>query len=134
MKLAGALMLVGGLIIGCNQSDGCGNQVVASSASPNGRMFAVVFARDCGATTRESIQMSILPANDPFPIETLRGNALIVQPPRGGSRSDVLVEWIDELHVRASRQRDAEVFKAERSVNGVEIEYRDTGGSISNAK
>jgi hypothetical protein len=41
----------------------CGNRVVAEALSPNGRWKAVVFVRDCGATTSWATHVSILKPN-----------------------------------------------------------------------
>lgn len=45
-------------------SDMCGNKVVSEFVSPDGQLKAVVFTRDCGATTNYSTQVSILSASD----------------------------------------------------------------------
>lgn len=45
-------------------SDMCGNKVVSETVSPDGQLKAVVFTRDCGATTEYSTQLSILNASD----------------------------------------------------------------------
>src|ERR1700754_1351805 len=47
-------------------SDSCGNDVIARSRSPSGRLDAVMFNRDCGATTGFSTQVSIVgPGGNP---------------------------------------------------------------------
>lgn len=48
----------------------CGNDVIDDVASPSGRNHAVVFHRDCGATTGLSVQVSVLPAGKQLPNET----------------------------------------------------------------
>jgi len=47
---------------GC--SDMCGDTIIARLASPDGKHDAVMFQRDCGATTGFSTQISILNAGD----------------------------------------------------------------------
>lgn len=47
--------------------DMCGNKVLSESVSPDGRLKAVIFKRDCGATTAYSTQVSILNSSDALP-------------------------------------------------------------------
>jgi hypothetical protein len=69
------LVVIASLISGClavvlgitwllsSWSDGlCANSLTQTLASPDGRLKAVAFSRDCGATTDFSEQLSILPA------------------------------------------------------------------------
>ncbi|MEJ6473976.1 hypothetical protein [Pseudoalteromonas piscicida] len=44
--------------------DMCGNYFHSESFSPNGELKAVIFQRDCGATTGFSTQISILDVDD----------------------------------------------------------------------
>lgn len=39
----------------------CGNEVLDEVVSPDGRLTAIVFARNCGATTGPNLQVSIVP-------------------------------------------------------------------------
>ena len=50
-------------------SDSCGNDVLADVPSPSGERRAVVFQRDCGATTGFSVQVSILRRGKSLPNE-----------------------------------------------------------------
>ena len=42
----------------------CANNIICTSHSPDGKLKAVVFRRDCGATTGWSINVSVLKAKD----------------------------------------------------------------------
>jgi hypothetical protein len=42
---------------------------MSETVAPNGTLKAVTFRRDCGATTKYSVQVSILPAKKPLPNE-----------------------------------------------------------------
>ena len=64
--------------IGCD--DLCGNKVLTDVASPDVHNHAVVFERDCGATTGFSTQVSILPAGRAI---SDGGNVLIVDDDHG---------------------------------------------------
>jgi hypothetical protein len=58
-------MLCAAFFLGDVLSNGlCGNKVVNEYASPDGQLKAVVFTRDCGATTAYSTQVSVMNAGD----------------------------------------------------------------------
>lgn len=58
-------------------SDMCGNDIWAEYPSPNGQLKAVVFQRDCGATTGFSTQVTILEADNDLPNRA--GDILIIE-------------------------------------------------------
>jgi hypothetical protein len=62
-------LMVVGLFIGCISllPDLCGNRILKTIPSPDGRLNAVIFERDCGATTGFSTQLSVLSAADTLP-------------------------------------------------------------------
>ena len=104
LKAAGCLVALSGLVVagfvGCDRffDDLCGNTVLKSLGSPDRKLKAVVFQRDCGATTGFSIQISVLNAGDPLPNE--EGNVFIAdsghgaapEGPGGGPAVDILWE------------------------------------------
>lgn len=57
-------------------ADMCGNDVFQELYSPDARLKAVIFQRDCGATTGFSTQISLLPANAELPNES--GNLFVM--------------------------------------------------------
>lgn len=57
-------------------SDMCGNYLHSESISPNGRYKAVIFQRDCGATTGFSTQISIVKTSEV--LKNRPGNIFIV--------------------------------------------------------
>jgi hypothetical protein len=58
-----------------NLAGDCGNDLVKEVRSPDGQMNAVVFQRDCGATTGFSTQVSLLSSNKSLPNES--GNLFV---------------------------------------------------------
>ncbi|HEX8473905.1 MAG TPA: hypothetical protein VF666_07715 [Pyrinomonadaceae bacterium] len=77
-------------------SDGCGNELLGEAQAPGGKWKAVVFQRDCGATTSYSTQISILRIDEWLVNEG--GNVFVVdtnhgQAP-GGRGGDPVVEAI----------------------------------------
>lgn len=70
-RAIGCLMAAGGacclLLVGCiavfgGFPDPCGNQILRTIPSPDGRLKVVIFERDCGATTGFSTQVSVVAA------------------------------------------------------------------------
>jgi len=95
-------------------SDMCGNAVVRVATSPDGRFDAVLFQRDCGATTGFSTQISVLRRGD-RPSGT--GNAFIADTDHGRARGGPWggpwagMRWLgpDRLLVRYARH--ARIFR-----------------------
>jgi hypothetical protein len=115
-------------IAGCVGLDGmCANERLADLPSPDGRWHAVVFQRDCGATTGSSTQVSVLLAGDSlkneggniFTADTDHGAA----PPGLGGGRTASARWIalDTLEVRFHPR--SRVFTHETQVGAVAIRY-----------
>lgn len=72
----------------------CENAVKSEVVSPDGNLKAVVFCRDCGATTDFSTQVSVLNAGDSLP--NWAGNVYTIDNAHDSSVSqDVIVHWKD---------------------------------------
>lgn len=110
---------------GC--SDTCENSVAARVVSPDGQREAVMFQRDCGATTGYSTQISVL---DNGETPAGGGNAFRADDNHGvaavgewqGPWADM--RWVapDRLLIRyASKSR---IFEQAAEVNGIVINYQ----------
>ena len=108
-------------------SAGCGNEVLAQAASPTGSHKAIVFQRDCGATTGFSTQVSVLAqqsdlgnhAGNVFVADSNHGSA-----PAGPSGGPVVtVQWRAPNLLVIFHHATARVFKAESRVNLIEVRY-----------
>lgn len=97
----------------------CSNELLSAARSPNGKLAAVAFERNCGATTKYSLQISILNGREPL-IDDDRGNALRAE---DLSRQGYRVEWKgdDQLVIHFSEK--PEIFLQEKEVRGVKISY-----------
>ena len=110
---------------GC--SDGCQNTVASSSLSPNGALAAVLFQRDCGATTGFSTQISILRPDDK---PTGGGNAFIADDDRGAARvgswegSWAEAKWLAPDHLLIRYAAKSRLFMRSDNVSGVKITYQ----------
>ena len=109
---------------GC--SDMCADTIVAKVTSPNGQHDAVMFQRDCGATTEFSTQISILDVGDQLSGmgNTFRADDDHGAAPTGGwGGSWAELKWLspDRLLIRyAAKSR---IFKQDDHVSGVEVTY-----------
>jgi hypothetical protein len=66
-------------LAGCGDA-GCGNAVLQDLPSPEGRRHAVVFTRDCGATTAFSTQVSVLPSDHDTDVRYVADTAGVAAP------------------------------------------------------
>jgi len=105
-----------GLSIGLSGCDLCENEVSQTVISPSGKMKAVVFNRNCGATTGLNTQVSIIPASGSLPSDG--GNTLIL-----GGAVPLRVEWLSDSTLRLGGLGGAKVFLQSHSAAGVSISY-----------
>ena len=121
-RLAGCALTLCTGTIGC--SDMCANEVLADVPSPDGRKHAIVFERDCGATTDFSKQVSILPVGRAV---SDNGNVFVADAdhgraphgPGGGPR--VAVRWLDGRTLEVRHDWRARVFMHERERDGTVV-------------
>jgi hypothetical protein len=111
-------------------SDMCGNQIVSETFSPNKKNKAVIFVRDCGATTGYSTQVSILDHDHKLK-NTEGGNVLIAYDNYYGEHSnhfgglDVKAVWMDNENVTLIFDHGAEVNIKETELHGIKINHQD---------
>ena len=101
---------------GCISS--CDNEVVSTIASPSGVTNAVIFGRNCGATTGFNTQVSIVDADGGTPRDG--GNVLIVD-----QKVPLKISWDSDSELLIAGSGKTRVFKQETSVNGVRIRYEN---------
>ncbi|MBI2683591.1 MAG: hypothetical protein HYX26_10345 [Acidobacteriales bacterium] len=111
-----SLVLLLGLS-GC--SDLCGNDVWKEAYSPNRRLKAVVFDRDCGATTRAYTQVMIIDASEDVPNEP--GNVFGVD----DGTASIEVSWMADSKLLVTYPRYLKNVHKSNSVMGVEIQYQE---------
>lgn len=120
-------MLVLLVCAGC--SDTCQNTVASSSLSPTGALAAVLFQRDCGATTGLSTQISILRPDD----KPIGGGNAFIADDHGAARvgswegSWAETKWLAPDHLVIRYAAKSRIFKRSDSVSGVKITYQVVG-------
>ncbi|MFZ4382286.1 MAG: hypothetical protein ACOYO0_10025 [Sandarakinorhabdus sp.] len=122
MFKAAALATILGSTTACSLHE-CANDTLASVQSPDGQEAAILFERNCGATTAASIHLAIVPISD-MPNET--GNALIFSKMTTDAQSYRL-HWTDGGHVNVNLPKGAEVYLRQQSVGGTVIKVVQEG-------
>jgi hypothetical protein len=108
---------------------GCDNHILSQAISPDGKYRAVVFERDCGATTGFSTQVSIMPAGRA--LGNNAGNAFIADDNHGtapagrGGGPEINIVWMSPTQLTIRHHSKAYVFKAETQIGTVQIKYED---------
>jgi hypothetical protein len=106
--------------------DLCGNTIVATEFSPDHRLKAVLFERNCGATTRFSSQVSVLPSDRDLPNEG--GNVFAANEAQGGEQTAwggpfVAMQWRDADTLTLKHDADADVRFSANRLDGVEVVF-----------
>ena len=107
-------LLIGVSTSGCGEK--CSNEQVAAIPSPSGKAKAVVFHRNCGASTAQNTQVAVLPAYGT--LANIPGNALVL-----GGDVPLRVQWISDSSLSISGLGTAQVFKQNASAADVSIAY-----------
>ena len=105
---------------------GCGNHRLQELIAPGGEHQATVFARDCGATTSVSTQVTISDRGDG---SSGAGNVFVADadavavPTGSGGGPVVRVQWEAADSLTIAHHPRARIFKAETRLGGVRIGY-----------
>jgi hypothetical protein len=96
--------------------------VLAEAISPGNQKRAVLFQRDCGATTGFSTNISILDHNQALPHSA--GNVFVGDGNHGAVVMDVHIHWESRDHLVVNLQALARVFRQDTDAKGVRISYQ----------
>ena len=105
----------------------CANEVVVEVTAPDNSQRAIIFVRDCGATTKFSTQISIVPSGRSLPNKA--GNVFVaetgLEPNNVGAdgRHAVSVSWLSSSALLVSHIGGIRVFRNATQVSGVTISY-----------
>ena len=96
----------------------CGNEIFQTIPSPNKKYKAIIFQRDCGATTGFSTQISIVKTISKLANES--GNIFIAD----GHPSDhpLKVTWVDAKNIEIE-ENFSEIFLKNTKFENIEIKY-----------
>jgi hypothetical protein len=115
MRHLSILLLLSPALHGCI-GGGCDNVVSQVVRSPSGSHDAVVFSRECGATTGFTTQISVIRGGSRLPDDG--GNTLIL-----GDQIEVGLSWPSEGELVVAYSSSSEPFKKESMVSGVRVRY-----------
>ena len=116
------------LSLGCSLSM-CGNQILSTTPASDGAVTAVVFVRDCGATTGVATEVSILSSGIRLPNDG--GNVLIAGDNHGRAHSGpgnvpkVDVKWTGARELLVVYEATASITKVAQSVGGVTVHFQE---------
>ncbi|HWB85680.1 MAG TPA: hypothetical protein VG675_16165 [Bryobacteraceae bacterium] len=105
----------------------CSNQIVKEVPSPDGTKKAIIFVRDCGATTGFSTDVSVINANETLPSSA--GNVFIADANHGGvplaknNALDVNAVWTSANRLVIHYPAGARNFLQDPARAGVAIQY-----------
>ena len=117
--IAGALFFVAYNFLSFD--DTCQNEVLSELANPNGQVKAVIFQRNCGATTGFSTQVSINEGGNVLVADTNHGEAPSDE--NGGPK--VEADWIGNKNLKLSYHPKARTFTKVTSLNDIQITYEE---------
>lgn len=124
---AALFIVVVGVSVYAPADSGCGNVALTEVSAPDLQHKAVVFQRDCGATTGLSTQVSILDSAAALTSDV--GNTFVADTNHGGAPSGegggphVTVRWHESGSLVVAHHPAARVFKAERQVESIHVTY-----------
>ncbi len=128
MRVIGSFAVIGmAAIIGCSGCSNCANHVVADATSPTSNLRAVIFGRDCGATTGFSTQVSLIDLHAGTPAG--KGNIFVADDNHGTVSLDanrtipLKTSWTSDHHLIISYPGNARVFLKRSEYRGVRIAY-----------
>ena len=101
----------------CGLGDMCGNEIVKEVYSPGKKVKAIVFKRDCGATTGTSNHLSILNAD--MALENQEGNTFVVD-----EGEIINIYWENERQLIVYYDSLARTFEMKGSLEDISVEYR----------
>ena len=100
-------------------SDMCGNEIFIQENSPDGKYKALVFQRDCGATTGFSTQVSVLDANEE--LENEGGNVFITNNHPNDNRIEL--HWSNSSSLIIRNTKSTKPLRKEAKIGSVEVRY-----------
>ena len=104
----------------CGFEPACRNEILKKSLSPNGKLVALVFSRNCGATTGSNFQISVA---DKFDIPDDVGNVLIAdRTPIYSNEFDPA--WDSEDHLTVFIPKNSRIFFQDSYVSGTYIKFK----------
>jgi hypothetical protein len=112
------------LLFGFALASGCNDQVVSELPSPGGKVKAVLYVRDCGATTRASTIVTILSAAQVKPQYRSPRVFEGYEYPWNAKTHKIRLEWLSDRSLRVFYTREIELTALKNWAEGVTVTYQ----------
>lgn len=126
-----AVLVLAAAPVGCSSAAGCADATVTRAAEPGGGLDAVVFVRDCGATTGFSTEVSLVKSGaeasgggNVFDADDDHGKVALEGPHHALALD---VRWLDGNRLHVGYPAGTRVFKHDGKHGDVRVEYQQTG-------
>ena len=118
------MLLIGSAaaFVSCMPID-CKDTVLLDSPSPNGKIIATVFERDCGATTAKNVQVCFRVSTAAF--NPKQQESFLVLETDG----KIELSWTNQDKLIVQVPNQSKIFRNKTDSNGVKIEYHQQGGT-----
>lgn len=111
---------------GC--SDTCSNTPISRVDAPGGLHSAIMFQRDCGATTGFSTQVSVAAKHEQLPVS---GNAFRADDDHGAAAAGdwggpwAEIRWMAPDHLLIRYAAKSRIFEKDSDVSGIRISFEE---------
>jgi len=118
LRLKITVILLATILLGSGCSnDLCSNTELNRVTSPSGEYDAVIFSRNCGATTKEALHLSIMESGEK--LDNSAGNVYTTY-------DRITVSWDDDRKITVDGSSEGDdVFQAKTKYKQISIVYRE---------
>jgi hypothetical protein len=118
-KNLSAICFLSIIFLSCNDSQLCRNEIIASRDNPARTLKLIKFDRDCGATTGNSVQISVLKFQES--LQNLGGNIFISK----NYDKDIDMAWENDSTILIQYPKKLVIIKREDQYDNLKVKYQD---------
>lgn len=101
----------------CDRGNMCDNEIVKEVYSPDKKFKAIIFKRDCGATTGTSSQLTILKGDEE--LENQKGNTFVVD-----DGEIIKIKWENQQQLTVYYDSLARTFEMKDRREDIRVKYK----------
>ena len=113
------IVVAGYIVLDVVFSDMCGNEINIELVSPDNKHKAIIYQRDCGATTGFSTQISIIKRNEKLPNK----NGNVLTSAGHPSDNDYKLKWLGAEKLLISNTHGNHIYFKENKIGIISISY-----------
>lgn len=124
MKKEINLLLFLALLQSCIPISDCKNELIYAQSNNDNTKHLFAFTRNCGATTSESIQLSLF--NKTINLDDIEGGNIFIadgKPTLESYKEAISIKWIDKKALEVQFDKTLRVFKKDTVWNDIRIRY-----------